>query len=275
MEGPWKKQKHTKEETKTKEEEKQEKRVLRDLFAALADKNKEKPQSLLLTAKKLKDLCVYRPSNAENCAQISGFTRIEADAHADMIDFIKKFCEERDLAMNKQSAPVISDQKIPNLFHELDGKQKALPIHPQGFERDVYDYLKVGMSISEIQKELALSDAAMAKAITKIVDFGHAVDASAFGVTIEHVKSLEKMIRENGNVIPAPSRIIRTIGQININYVPLLVTLAKLRFGMTSIFPRDTREYQERRKAAIRQHTASSSRPGLNNFNSTVAPPPL
>ena len=63
------------------------------------------------------------------------------------------------------------------------------------------------MSISEIQKELALSDAALAKAITKIVDFGHAVDASAFGVTIEHVKSLEKMIRENGNVIPAPSRI--------------------------------------------------------------------
>ena len=62
------------------------------------------------------------------------------------------------------------------------------------------------MSISEIQKELALSDAALAKAITKIVDFGHAVDTSAFGVTIEHVKSLEKMIRENGNVIPAPSR---------------------------------------------------------------------
>ena len=132
MEGPWKKQKRAKEETKTKEEEKQEKRACRDLFAALADKNKEKPQSLHLTAKKLKDLCLYRPSNAENCAQISGFTRIEADAHADVIDLIKKFCEERNLAMNKQNAPVISDQKIPNLFDELDGKQKALPIHPQG-----------------------------------------------------------------------------------------------------------------------------------------------
>jgi hypothetical protein len=71
---------------------------------------------------------------------------------------------------------------------------------------------------------------------------------------------------------------VRTIGQININYVPLLVTLTKLRFGMTSIFPRDTREYQERRTAAIKQHTAASSRPGLNNFNSTTvvsAPPPL
>ena len=63
------------------------------------------------------------------------------------------------------------------------------------------------MSISEIQKELALSDAALAKTITKIADYGHPVEASAFGVAIEHVKSLEKMIRENGNVIPAPSRI--------------------------------------------------------------------
>ena len=134
MEGPWKKQKQerAKEETKTKEEEKQEKRACRDLFAALAEKNKEKPPSLLLTAKKLKDLCLYRPSSAQNCAQISGFTRIEADAHSDIIELIKNFCEERNLAMNEQSAPVISDQKIPNLFHELDGKQKALPIHPQG-----------------------------------------------------------------------------------------------------------------------------------------------
>ena len=76
----------------------------------------------------------------------------------------------------------------------------------QGFERDVYDYLKVGMSVSEIQKELALSGAALAKVITTIVDYGHAVDASAFGVTIDHVKSLEKMIRKNGNVIPALSK---------------------------------------------------------------------
>ncbi len=63
------------------------------------------------------------------------------------------------------------------------------------------------MVISEIQKELALSDTALAKTITRIVDYGHPVDASTFGVTIDYVKSLEKMIRENGNVIPAPSKI--------------------------------------------------------------------
>lgn len=217
MEGPWKKQ-----EAQLSEEDKREKRALRDLFTVLAAKNAENAANLILTPAKLKNLCLYRPSNEENCVQISGFTRIEAEAHADMIDLIKKFCEERNLAMNKKASPVLSDQpKMPNLLHELDGKQKALPTQPegikiffliyvsntlQGFERDVYDYLKVGMSISEIQKELALSGAALAKVITTIVDYGHAVDASAFGLTIDHVKSLEKMIRKNGNVIPDSTR---------------------------------------------------------------------
>ena len=65
-------------------------------------------------------------------------------------------------------------------------------------------------------------------------------------------------------------KIVKAIGRINIDYVPLLVTLTKLRFGMTSNFRQERKENQERRTLAIKQHTASPSRPVLKNLNSTA-----
>ena len=63
------------------------------------------------------------------------------------------------------------------------------------------------MTLAEIQRDLGMSDAVFAKKLCTIVDKGHPVDAAKFQITIDDVKKLEKLIRDNGNVIPSPSRI--------------------------------------------------------------------
>ena len=63
------------------------------------------------------------------------------------------------------------------------------------------------MTLADIQMDLGMSDAVLAKKLCTIVDKGHPVDAAKFQITIDDVKKLEKIIRDNGNVIPASSKI--------------------------------------------------------------------
>ena len=63
------------------------------------------------------------------------------------------------------------------------------------------------MTLADIQRDLGMSDAVLAKKLCTIVDRGYPVDAAKFQITINDVKKLEKLIRDNGNVIPSSSKI--------------------------------------------------------------------
>ena len=105
-----------------------------------------------------------RPTTNASALQIDG-VNLQRVVHLEpLLTAIRNYCVTENVTTDVESEKKRADtQKTPNLFPELSKLSKELPTQV----REVYDYIKVGMTIASIRRETGRNDANIAAFVAK------------------------------------------------------------------------------------------------------------